>query len=113
MELQLAIILVDNNSVHISFRTRAETETWNESSWTEVGDLNTVKKNEDCFTIALSSVKTLAVITLHLLNSGMDQHGQRLLKWPHEDELAGAGVSGTAALIFFGYGGSLRHLQNV
>ena len=112
------IIFGGQQSPSASPRTRGETETWNGSAWTEVGDLNTVKKNQ-----AGAGTSTSA-----LSSSGQDPSNDNsplVEQWngsawsevaevnTARRQLAGAGVSGTAALIFFGYGGSPETFTNV
>ena len=113
-----AIIFGGQQLPPVSPRTRAETETWNGSAWTEVGDLNTVKKNQ-----AGAGTPSTA-----LSSSGQDPSSDNsplVEQWngsawtevaevnTARRQLAGAGVSGTAALIFFGYGGSPETFTNV
>ena len=104
------IIMGGSMPPSVSPRTRGETETWNGSAWTEVGDLNTVKKNQ-----AGAGTPSTA-----LSSSGQDPSSDNsplVEQWngsawtevaevnTARRQLAGAGVSGTAALIFNGYDG--------
>jgi hypothetical protein len=109
------IVFGGQQSPSASPRTRGETETWNGSAWTEVADLNTVKKNQ-----AGAGTPTSA-----LSSSGQDPgntNSPLVEQWngsawtevaevnTARRQLVGAGTSGTAALIFFGFDGSFTNV---
>ena len=112
-----SIVFGGQGSPAESPRTKNQTETFDGSSWTEVGDLNTVKKNQ-----AGAGTTTSA-----LSSSGQDPgntNSPLVEQWngsawtevaevnTARRQLAGAGASGTAALIFFGFGGSPETFTN-
>ena len=112
-----SIVFGGQGSPSESPRTKNQTETFDGSSWTEVGDLNTVKKNQ-----AGAGTTTSA-----LSSSGQDPgntNSPLVEQWngsawtevaevnTARRQLAGAGASGTAALIFFGFGGSPETFTN-
>ena len=112
------IVIGGQGSPSESPRTKDDTEIWNGSSWTEVANLNTDKKNQ-----AGAGTSTSA-----LSSSGQDPgntNSPLVEQWngsawtevaevnTARRQLAGAGVSGTAALIFFGFGGSPETFTNV
>ena len=113
-----AIVIGGQGPPSASPRTLDDTEIWNGSSWTEVNNLNTDKKNQ-----AGAGTTTSA-----LSSSGQDpgnDNSPLVEQWNGSSwtevaevntarrQLAGSGISGTAALIFFGYGGSPETFTNV